>query len=72
MTAEHEHDWSITEVHAGPRGADRVSTCPCGAVAYAPGQAALRDRRPPLGTGDTWNASRQPSDDRRTDHDPIG
>lgn len=49
------HVWVLTGVHVTGRGADTVSSCNlCGAVRPEPGQAALRDRRPPLGAGDTW------------------
>lgn len=50
----HEHDWQLDEVHVTTRGADRGVSCWCGATSYVPGQAALRDTRPPLdGAGAT-------------------
>jgi hypothetical protein len=50
------HDWVLTEANLTGRGADQIHVCSrCGATAYQPGQAALRDTRPPLdrGTGAT-------------------
>lgn len=48
------HEWRLTDVIVGTRGADNASDCTrCGALQYEPGQAALRDRRPPLGAGET-------------------
>ena len=48
------HVWILDELHVSGRGADAVSVCArCGAIRPEPGQAALRDRRPPLGTRDT-------------------
>lgn len=48
------HEWVLTDVLVGRRGADTASSCRwCGVPQYEPGQAALRDRRPPLGGGDT-------------------
>ncbi len=39
----------LAEVVASARGADQVSVCSvCGTPAYAAGQAAVRDTRPPL------------------------
>ncbi len=44
-----EHDWHLVEAILGSRGADQVYECSwCPAVTYQPGQAALRDVRPPL------------------------
>lgn len=44
-----EHVWELTDVVIGRRGADQASVClRCGAPRYEPGQAALRDTRPPL------------------------
>lgn len=44
-----EHQWVLEEVVASARGADQVSVCSvCGTPAYAAGQAAVRDTRPPL------------------------
>lgn len=44
-----EHQWVLAEVAVSGRGADQVSVCSvCGTPAYAPGQAAVRDTRPPL------------------------
>jgi hypothetical protein len=46
-----EHDWLLDEISIGRtgKGADTASTCTrCDAVQYEPGQAALRDTRPPL------------------------
>jgi hypothetical protein len=49
VEADHEHDWQLVEVDFTSRGADRVLECStCPAVQYEPGQAALRDTRPPL------------------------
>lgn len=49
------HAWELDEVNVSLRGADTASLCVhCGTPRYEPGQAALRDRRPPLGAGDTW------------------
>lgn len=49
------HDWQLVEAVFTLRGADQVHECSrCPAVSYAPGQAAVRDRRPPLdGAGAT-------------------
>ncbi len=44
-----EHAFELDQVHVTSRGADRVEVClHCGTPAYVPGQAALRDDRPPL------------------------
>lgn len=53
--ADGTHVWILSEVHGTLRGADTTSVCRCcGVPAYEPGQAAVRDRRPPLaGTGET-------------------
>lgn len=51
-----EHDWVLTEANLTSKGADAAEVCGrCGAVRYRPGQAAVRDTRPPLdfGTGAT-------------------
>ncbi|WP_165764007.1 hypothetical protein [Nocardioides sp. PD653] len=43
------HLFDLREVVVTGRGADQVRVCVrCGAPAYEPGQAALKDRRPPL------------------------
>lgn len=43
------HVFDLEQVVVTARGADKVMVCNrCGAPAYEPGQAALRDRRPPL------------------------
>jgi hypothetical protein len=48
-----EHDWKLREVRLSAAGADQVQECTrgCGAVSYAPGQAAVLDSRPGLGAG---------------------
>jgi len=44
-----EHDWVLTEANLTTKGADQTHVCSrCEATAYQPGQAALRDTRPPL------------------------
>lgn len=44
-----EHDWHLVEAFLTSRGADQVYECSrCPAVTYTPGEAAVRDRRPPL------------------------
>lgn len=50
-----EHVWELQELRPSSKGMDRVSQCTrCPAVSVTPGQAALRDRRPPLdGAGAT-------------------
>ncbi|CAI9417332.1 hypothetical protein HIDPHFAB_02993 [Nocardioides sp. T2.26MG-1] len=43
------HVFDLEEVVATPRGADQVLVCQlCGTPVYEPGQAAVRDTRPPL------------------------
>jgi len=47
-----EHDWVLTEANLTTKGADQTHVCSrCEATAYQPGQAALRDTRPPLDFG---------------------
>lgn len=50
-----EHVWVLDEAYFTLKGAEQVYRCTrCAAVRYQPGQAALRDTRPPLGgAGDT-------------------
>ncbi|MCL8026322.1 hypothetical protein [Nocardioides bruguierae] len=44
-----EHVWELSELRPTLRGMERVKVCGrCDAVAVQPGQAALRDTRPPL------------------------
>lgn len=48
------HEFALEEVAVSARGADQVQVCRlCGTPAYDPGQAAVRDTRPPLGAGET-------------------
>ena len=48
------HVFELQQLHPTPTGMQRVNVCRlCGTPAYDPGQAAIRDRRPPLGAGDT-------------------
>lgn len=48
------HEFALEEVAVSARGADQVQVCRlCGTPAYGPGQAAVRDTRPPLGAGET-------------------
>lgn len=49
-----EHVFVLEQLHPTTSGMQRVKVCErCGTPAYDGGQAAIRDRRPALGAGDT-------------------